>query len=642
MPAPASLTMLLMRARSLAKAGKRAEAAATYRAVLARFPDNSDARAGLVALQPAAGIPAARRNELRQLLAGGKAEEVLARLKGMMAAHPGDAELHFLAGNALAATGRAEAALKQFLTAHSLNPRLARARFMAGNMLYLLGRREAAAAIFEALVRADPNDKDALNNLGLTLHGLGRLAEAEAAFARAVALAPGNAEFLNNLGLARHELGRSAEAEECYRRALAIAPGDARTAYNLANTVLELGRAEEAVAGYRRALEIDSGYADAANNLGNVLRDQGDTAGAVAAYRQAIAARPEAAVYYRNLADLHRFLPGDPLILQMEALLARAASDADRMYLSFALGNAYDRLGETERAFAAFAEGNRLRKAELGYEIAVERKLFATLRRYFGGDLPEAAVTPGPRPVFVLGMMRSGTTLVEQILASHSRVRGLGELEFLTRASLPVMERAVLDEALRADRDTVAAVRAEYLAGIAPLAQGAAVVTDKMPLNFRWIGFILTAFPEARVVHLNRDPMAVGWSIFRNYFSARGNGHAYDLADIGAYSVMHADLMAFWHARFPGRIYELDYEALTLDQEGQSRALLDYCGLDWEPGVLEFHRTPGLVKTASSAQVRQAMYRGSSEEWKRYEGHLGALKAALEGNVAQCDNLASD
>ena len=170
----------------------------------------------------------------------------------------------------------------------------------------------------------------------------------------------------------------------------------------------------------------------------------------------------------------------------------------------------------------------------------MERRLFDTVRRYFGDGVPDLSADPaftgGARPVFILGMMRSGTSLVEQILASHSQVQAAGELEFMTRAALPVMERAAKDPALRIDRETARAVREAYRAGLATLPGTAPVVTDKMPPNFRWIGFILAAFPEARVIHLNRDPMAVGWSIFRHYFSSLGNGFAYDLADIGAYS----------------------------------------------------------------------------------------------------------
>ena len=278
-----------------------------------------------------------------------------------------------------------------------------------------------------------------------------------------------------------------------------------------------------------------------------------------------------------------------------------------------------------------------MRKRQLGYDIAADQRQFAAVKRLFDGGLPQTADDPAfqgwPQPIFIVGMMRSGTSLVEKILASHTRVFGAGELEFMGRLALPLARAAEADPALRIDRDTALSVRHGYLQALAGLPEQAPVITDKMPSNLTWVGFILTAFPQAKVIHLDRDPMAVGWSIYRHYFSQDGNGHAYDLTDIGRYYRLQQDLMAFWHQVFPGRILTLNYEALTEDQEGQTRELLAWCGLEWEDACLNFHQTPGLVRTASSAQVRRAMYRGSSEEWRKYESHLGPLKAALAGDA---------
>lgn len=631
---PATTKALLLRAEALARAGRREEAATTYRAILARFPSNAQARSGLAALTAAGSGPAGLASGLAAVqaaIAANRPAEALERLRPLLSAQPGEARLHLLAGAALAALGRAEPALAAYRAALARQPGLVLARFGAGNMLYLLGQFEQAATEFAAVIKAEPAHRDAQNNLGLALHRAGRLAEAAAAYGRAVDLAPANADYLCNLGLALHELGRFDEAVACYGQARALNPSLVRAAYNLGNSLTELGRADEAIAAYRAALALDPGYAEAANNLGNVLRDSGDKAGAVAAYRQALAHRPGMAVYLRNLSDLHRFAADDPLLGQITAELAAAKTDSDRMYLNFALAKARDDLGEVDQAFAAFAAANRLRKAELGYDIESDVALFATLRRYFEGAVP-APPLPGPaqtRPIFILGMIRSGTSLVEQILGSHSQVRSAGELEFLTRLCLPVMEAAHANPSLRIDAETAGDVARRYRVQLARLAGGAAVVTDKMPLNFRWIGFILAAFPDARIVHLNRDPMAVGWSAFRHFFAARGNGYAYDLDDIGRYIRLHDSLMAYWHQVFPGRIMELGYEALTEDQEGETRRLLDACGLPFEQACLNFHETPGLVRTASSAQVRQKMYRGSSDEWRRYEAHLAPLRAAL-------------
>ena len=230
-------------------------------------------------------------------------------------------------------------------------------------------------------------------------------------------------------------------------------------------------------------------------------------------------------------------------------------------------------------------------------------------------------------PIFVLGMPRSGTTLVEQVLASHSRVFGAGELELLESAVA-----AHGSTEIPPSIDSFTRIRDAYRQGLAKLGVAEAFVTDKMPLNFRWIGYICTALPEARIVHVQRDARATCWSCFKHYFSSRGNGFASDLRDVARYYRLYADLMAFWHDRFPGRIHDLSYEALTEHQEDQTRSLLAYLGLDWEDACLAFHLAERSVQTASATQVRQRLYQGSSEAWRRYEAHLGPMLEVLAGD----------
>jgi tetratricopeptide (TPR) repeat protein len=590
---------MLGRAKALAKAGREEDAAAVYRGILARFPANARARDGL------AGLPRSGPAEaVRALLRAGKPDQALVRLEPLIVADPSSAELRGLAGGALARLGFHERALAQYLRALALDPGRSAAAFGAANMRYLLGRFAEAADGFAQVLAAEPDHADARNNLGLSLHKMGRLDEA----------------------------GR------VFKEAVARQPEQARLWFNLGNVQADQGRPEDAIASYGRSLALAPEAAEVSNNLGNVLRGVGRLEEAKAAYRAALAARPDHAASHLNLADLHRFVAGDPWIGELQDRLAKAGSDADRVHYGFALAKALDETGDTDGAFVALAQANRLRRRQLGYDFAADQRQFAAVRRLFGGALPgtrdDPAFQGGPQPIFIVGMMRSGTSLVEKILASHSRVFGAGELEFMGQLALPVARAAEADPARRIDRDAALAVRQGYLAALAGLPEQAPVITDKMPSNLTWVGFILTAFPEAKVIHLNRDPMAVGWSIYRHYFSQDGNGHAYDLTDIGRYFRLQQELMAFWHQAFPGRILTLNYEALTEDQEGQTRALLDWCGLGWEDACLEFHRTPGLVRTASLAQVRRAMYRGSSEEWRKYERHLGPLKGALAGDGA--------
>ena len=228
-------------------------------------------------------------------------------------------------------------------------------------------------------------------------------------------------------------------------------------------------------------------------------------------------------------------------------------------------------------------------------------------------------------------MPRSGTTLVEQILASHSQIYGAGEREVLNRIVIPTLGNINKDHFSKLTRDIIRDIRNRYLDELDSLGDDEPRITDKMPQNFRWTGFILTAMPEAKVINLQRDPVATCWSVFKHYFSNKGIGYAYDLVDVAGYYKLYINLMDFWRGRFPNQLYDLNYEALTENQEEETRKLLKYCGLGWENQCLEFHKTKRSVKTSSSVQVRQAMYKGSSGAWRKYETHLQPMLQVLEG-----------
>jgi hypothetical protein len=223
-------------------------------------------------------------------------------------------------------------------------------------------------------------------------------------------------------------------------------------------------------------------------------------------------------------------------------------------------------------------------------------------------------------------MPRSGTTLVEQILASHSQVYGAGELDLLNKAI-----RATEWRSTQLSSDHLQSIREAYFSSLKEIGAAEPYVTDKQPFNFRWIGFILAAIPEAKIVHVRRDARATCWSNFKHCYSSEAIGFAYDLQDIVEYYKMYVDLMAFWHEKFPGRIYDLDYETLTEHQEVESRKLLEYVGLNWEDQCLEFYKTRRAVQTASDTQVRQKMYQGSSDEWRKYEKYLESMLELLRG-----------
>ena len=504
------------------------------------------------------------------------------------------------------------------------------------------GRHDVAAQLFAAILQQDPNhpvarkglrklqrqskrrssprsrdpSQDQLNSL-IQLYSAGRLDEAEEACRNILQDFPDSILVANVLGSALQAQGKFKNAVAVFDDVIRIMPGFAEAHSNRGNALKGLGRLKESIASYDKAIELRADMADAWHNRANALKDLGNLDEAMSSYEEAIGIRPDFAAAHRGLSALKKFKANDPQVEIMERLLTDGGlHDAARTEILFALAKALEDLGEHDRCFECLEQGNRLRKKALHYDIDEDRNLFARIRELSDGDMATTSATDSApvRPLFIVGMMRSGTSLVEQILASHSDVHGAGELETMNQLIVPRLHSMDID-----------AVRQGYLEALSALDVPEGTITDKMPLNFRWTGIILAALPEARVIHVRRDPRAVCWSIYKHYFPDEGNPYAYDQNDLVEYHALYEDLMSFWHDRYPGRIYDLCYEDLTHDQEQETRKLLAFCDLDWQEQCLDFHETRRAVKTISAAQVRRKMYQGSSDAWKRYKDHLQPL-----------------
>lgn len=676
---PLSVDQALQKARRHAKNGEAGLAAQLYRSVLQKFPKNQRAIAGLNALQAAPAAKVGSAATLQQQIGGltalyrqGKLKEVLARGEALARQYPNASVLHNILGSANAGMGRLDRAVESFVKALKIKPDFAEAHNNLGIALKDLGKPEEAIASYSKALQIEPGHFQAHNNLGIALKALGKHEEAIASFSRAVQIRPGfvpalnklanslsvlgkhkeavaiyarvaqirpdDAEAHNNLGLALKNFGDVEAAMTSFYRALRIKPDLAEAHCNLGTALNDAGKPEEAIASCARAVRIRPGIAEAHNIMGNAFKTLGRRDQAIASYNEALRIKPGFSHAHWNLGHISKCRPDDPRIARMREQIANPSNTIkDKILLNFALGNAFDDIGDAERAFGHFQEGNRLRKQELGYQIAADRERIGLTKSIFGAaDLPTLEPTrpvagDGKRPVFIVGMMRSGTTLAEQILASHSQVFGAGELEVMNRLAERFFAGTGNDHAGRLTVAALEAVRGGYLGEVGKLGDDTPYVTDKMPLNFIHAGFILTALPEAKLINLQRDPVATCWSIFRHYFSSPGNGHAYDLMDVAEFYKLYVDLMNFWRERFPNRIFDLDYEALTKDQEPETRKLIDYCGLEWEDRCLEFHTTDRAVRTASAAQVRRKMYTGSSQAWRKYEAYLQPLVRALNG-----------
>jgi tetratricopeptide (TPR) repeat protein len=503
--------------------------------------------------------------------------------------------------------------------------------------LFELKRHEEALANYDRALAIQPDFAQALSNRGNVLFELKRHEEALANYDRALAIQPDFAQTLSNRGNVLFELKRHEEALASYDRALAIRP-DFAEAHHGRGTVLstfELKRYEEALASYDQALAIWPDFAEAHHGRGTVLRTFGRIEEARHFLGKAFELAPRKAEFCGSLAESKRFVDGDPHLTLIEALARDIGSlrDEDQIYLHFALGKVYADLGQHERSFSNLIEGNALKRKQIVYNDAAA---LAQLERTWELFTAEAMRKgrgfgdPSTVPIFIIGMPRSGATLVEQILASHPKVYGAGELtDFeVVVASLRGSHGGrpgLVAEELRQ-------ISARYLERVRVTAPAAERITDKMPANFRHAGLIYLVLPNARIIHTRRDPIDTCLSCFSILF-AYNQSFTYDLAELGRYYRAYAALMEHWREVLPlEQMLEVQYEELVANFEPVARRIVAYCGLEWDDACLEFNKTRRPVWTASAVQVREPIYRSSIGRWRPYEGMLWSLIKALEGD----------
>jgi tetratricopeptide (TPR) repeat protein len=363
--------------------------------------------------------------------------------------------------------------------------------------------------------------------------------------------------------------------------------------------------------------------------LGNTLAALGDVEGAMSSLEEALRLRPHFAEAHRYLAAIKHFEEKDEQYAMMSALHQRPETSPDqRCHLSFGLAKASEDLGLFENAFRYYSEGNSFRKQSLKYNISEDRDLFAHLKLAHPEVMKARTevVSEGPEivPVFVIGMPRSGTTLVEQIVSSHSAVTAAGELTLIENLgrSIAIGEVQVTPELIKDFRD-------KYLKEIRKINKGAAFVVDKGPQNFLYLGLIHAAFPEAKLVHVQRNAAAVCWANFKHYFPSDGFGYCYSLDDMASYYGLYKDLMGYWEAVLPNTTFEVDYELLTVSQESQTYELIRDLGLGWEESCLRPEENERPVATASNMQIREKVYSGSSMKWQNFAPYIGDAFATL-------------
>lgn len=645
----------------------------------ALFNQGKDA---LAALETAAKLlsrdPESQTNLGNVLRARGRLDEAVSCHRRAIALKPDYAEAHNNLGSALRDSKGPDQAVASYRQAISIKPDFAMAHMNLGDTLLALGRLDEAARSYRRVLHFRPDSVEAHNNLGNALRDSGRLEEAAASYRRAVAIRPDYAKLHNNLGNALLDLGRIEEAVASYSRALELEPDFAKAHSNLGSAFRELakldeaeasyrralairadsseiltnlgvvqrlqGRADEAEASLRRALSIDPGAAPTITSLAELYADRGQFADAENLYKKAYAGHPESAQAWAGLAALRKMTSDDSAwIKEAQRIAQRPLRPRDEAHLRYAMGKFFDDVQDYEQAFVSYRRANEIAKA---YSPPHDRQHLArtfefTTRLYDREWLDRAKVTSNSssRPIFIVGMPRSGTSLAEQILASHPAVFGAGELSFWKTASLQVGS-AALESGF--DGSVLAKLADEYLQLLTGLSLDASRVVDKMPANFAHLGMIHAALPNARFIHMRRNPIDTCLSIyFQNFHVA--HSYANDLEDLAHYHHQYQLLMQHWRSILPpSAILEVPYEALVADQETWSRKMLDFVGLPWDPACIDFHQTNRRVSTFSKWQVRQKISKTSVERWRNYAPFVGPLMHLTDASaVARAEKAAA-
>jgi tetratricopeptide (TPR) repeat protein len=567
----------------------------------------------------------------------GQFESALSHHEKALAISPKSAVVHVSLGDACRHLGRFDAAIVQYAQALAINPALTDVHVNLGGCFHATGRREQAIRSYHRALTINSNLADAHYNLGNLYAELDNVDAAIIHYERSTGLLPTLAEAHNNLANMLRKRGRDEEAIEKYKDALRLKPTYVAAQRNLGDAMLALNRLDGAIVCYRAALAIEPGDVTTLTRLASALTIAGRVDEASRAYETAIDVAPDSIGIQHNYASVRPFVNGDRRLASLEQLQARndRLSDEQRIVLHFTLGKAYADLKDAERSFHHLEAGNRLKRQQVTYDERGTLMLMERIRDVFSEDLLRARSNLGhdsETPVFVVGMPRSGTTLVEQILASHPRVFGAGEVRDFVATASGVSERmasAYPEMLAKLSDGDLREIGKSYVERLRKVGGAKDRVVDKLPSNFLFVGLIHLALPRARIIHAKRNPVDTCLSGYSLLF-AEDQPFSYDLGEIGRYYKAYDTLMEHWRSVLPpGGLLDVQYEDLVGDLEGQARRLVAHCGLDWDERCLAFHETKRPVNTASFVQVRKSVYTSSVGRSRFYGQRLKPLMDAL-------------
>lgn len=558
-------------------------------------------------------------------------KDALQALKKAAALLPGDADVFNNLGNALLDARQFDAAAANYRQALKLKPDLIEARCNLGNVLRNLGQLDAAVVSCRRALEMNPAYVNAHNNLGNALHDLGQLDHAVASYHRALELKPDLAEGYNNLGNAQQDLGQLDDASASYRHALEINPVYADAYANIGMVQRKFGWSVDAELSCRKALASDPSLKEALSFMAELEVDKGRFAIAETLLRRLIAADPASVEAWAGLARTHKMTSDDShWLAEVQKIAKHNLPPRKEILLRYAMGKYFDDINNFEQAFRNYKRANDLSKSNgVKYDKRQQTEITEQLCGIYNREWiaqQRAHSHASLRPVFIVGMPRSGTSLAEQILASHSGVVGVGELPFWSNASAVITP---LRESGKAIEEPLRKLADDYVKLLGKFSADALRVIDKMPGNFLFLGLIQAAFPNARIIHMQRNPVDTCLSIYFQRFETV-HSYASDLDDLAHYYTEYTRMMQHWDATLPEEVLlHVPYEALVDDAETWGRKMVEFIGLPWEARCLDFHQNARSVSTASNWQVRQKINKSSVQRWRNYQKFVGPLLKLL-------------
>lgn len=628
-----SVSKSLDKAKRHIKNGERPQAAALYREILEKFPNNTRAKDGLAAL----AMPDVKKGQIKPtqaqvnaligLLSQKRFSELFAQSSVLAKKFPRSGVIYNIQGSAHADMEHFNEAISAFAKAIRVEPTYAEAHSNLGNAYQSSGEIEKAKECFRAAIKLKPNFPEAHNNLGNALGLTAAFDEAIECFERALNYKPNYIQAHKNYVIVLLNKGDLDGALKHVNQICEIDPTDHASQADLATHFRNNDRPDDAIECYSRALKVDPQNTEMLRNRGLTKSEMGDFDGAISDFEKALLIKPNDAETVISYSRIVKIPEDSPFLKQIREYAEDTALDKkSRMFFQYSVAKAECDLGNCQSAVEHFVKANTLQRDVSGYNKTIEIERVRKTKKFFDGRTLHPQTSPAltAAPIFILGMPRSGTTLTEQIVSSHSDVAGAGEIATLFEAVTNFAWKAN-----KSPEQTFQEIRTHYANKLAKY-PGAKRVTDKTPFNFHWIGFLLNALPEAKIIHTVRQPEAVCWSIFRQSFQSTLMEFSCGMQEITNYYRQYKDLMEFWHENYPGRIYDLDYQKLTENQEAETRRLFEYLELEWQDAALDFHKNKRAVRTASSIQVRSKMYTGSSQEWEKYKPWLQPMLDGLK------------